>query len=603
MAVGLQTGVPWVMCKQPDAPDPVINACNGMNCGETFTGPNSPNKPAVWTENWTSFYQAFGEEPLIRSAEDIAFAVALWIAKNGSFVNYYMYHGGTNFARTGSAFVTTSYYDQAPLDEYGLIRQPKWGHLRELHIAIKQGAEPLLSGTPTNFSLGQQQDAYVFQGNLGCIAFLSNSDKRTAASVQFRNSTYELPQRSISILSDCKNVIFNTAKVNAQYGERSVSMIQNLDVKESWEEFMDGVPSFAQASFKTNALSDQIGVAKDDTDYLWYSISYDHATNDSGSKLHVYSRGHVVHAFVNGMHIGTAHGSHKNPITTLEAPISLIAGNNNISLLSVLVGLPDSGAFMERKVAGLRRVRIQHNNNRSEDISTNSWGYQIGLLGEQLGIYAQDGLEKVNWKSIGNPQQPLTWYKTLFDAPEGNDSVVLNLGSMGKGEAWINGENIGRYWISFNTPKGRPSQTLYHVPRSFLKPSGNLLVLFEEIGGDPLQISFGTPTISRICGSVSDEHLPPIWSLGKEGNSQPSVNLQCPSRRTISSIEFSSFGTPLGDCARYTTGSCHSVQSRSVAEEACLGKNRCSMTVSADKFGEDPCPGTSKSLLVVANCS
>lgn len=24
MAIGLQTGVPWVMCKQDDAPDPVV---------------------------------------------------------------------------------------------------------------------------------------------------------------------------------------------------------------------------------------------------------------------------------------------------------------------------------------------------------------------------------------------------------------------------------------------------------------------------------------------------------------------------------------------------------------------------------------------------
>ena len=25
MAVGLQTGVPWIMCKQSDAPDPVVS--------------------------------------------------------------------------------------------------------------------------------------------------------------------------------------------------------------------------------------------------------------------------------------------------------------------------------------------------------------------------------------------------------------------------------------------------------------------------------------------------------------------------------------------------------------------------------------------------
>lgn len=24
MAVGLKTGVPWIMCKSPDAPDPVV---------------------------------------------------------------------------------------------------------------------------------------------------------------------------------------------------------------------------------------------------------------------------------------------------------------------------------------------------------------------------------------------------------------------------------------------------------------------------------------------------------------------------------------------------------------------------------------------------
>lgn len=32
---------------------------------------------------------------------------------------------------------------------------------------------------------------------------------------------------------------------------------------------------------------------------------------------------------------------------------------------------------------------------------------------------------------------------------------------MGKGEAWVNGQSIGRYWISFHTSKGTPSQALY----------------------------------------------------------------------------------------------------------------------------------------------
>jgi hypothetical protein len=40
----------------------------------------------------------------------------------------------------------------------GLIRQPKWGHLKELHAAIKVCSATLVQGERTNFSLGQHQE-------------------------------------------------------------------------------------------------------------------------------------------------------------------------------------------------------------------------------------------------------------------------------------------------------------------------------------------------------------------------------------------------------------------------------------------------------------
>lgn len=49
--------------------------------------------------------------------------------------------------------------------------------------------------------------------------------------------------------------------------------------------------------------------------------------------------------------------------------------------------------------------------------------------------------------------------QTVFDAPTGSDPVAINLISMGKGEAWVNGQSIGRYWVSFLTPQGTPSQS------------------------------------------------------------------------------------------------------------------------------------------------
>jgi len=88
MADGTNTGVPWVMCKQDDAPDPVINTCNGFYC-DYFT-PNKKYKPTMWTEAWTGWFTKFGGAVPHRPVEDLAFAVARFIQKGGSFVNYYM---------------------------------------------------------------------------------------------------------------------------------------------------------------------------------------------------------------------------------------------------------------------------------------------------------------------------------------------------------------------------------------------------------------------------------------------------------------------------------------------------------------------------------
>ncbi|KAF6176086.1 hypothetical protein GIB67_000180, partial [Kingdonia uniflora] len=583
MALNLKTNVPWMMCKQDDAPGPVINACNGMNCGDTFAGPNSPNKPALWTENWTSFVEGFGEDPYIRSAEDIAFSVALFLAKkNGSYVNYYMYHGGTNFGRTGALYVKTSYYDQAPLDEYGLTRQPKWGHLKELHSAINLISETMLFGASTNISLGEKQEAFVFQRKSGeCAAFLINNDKKHSATVHYQNLSYKLSPRAISILPDCKNVAFNTAKISAQHNTRSVVSIIRLDSAERWQEFKDDIPNYESTSTKSNKLLEHMNTTKDASDFLWYTFSFEHKPTGSQPVLHVESLAHVVHGFVNGVYVGSAHGKRTNPGCTLEQPITLNTGTNNISLLSVMVGLQDGGPYLERRVVGLRRVRIQGTELETQEFNRFPWGYQVGLLGEKLQIYTTEGLNKVQWNSYGSAaRQPLKWFKTSFASPQGNYPVVLNLGSMGKGEAWVNGQSIGRYWSSFSSPNGY-SQTQYHVPRSFLQPTNNLLVILEEFNGNPLRISVETISISKVCGHVSDSHPSPVisWEAHKRHRhrrhkhhryyhgKRPRVELECPAETKISNVVFASFGTPSGDCDKYAIGSCHSSYSRRAVEK------------------------------------
>jgi len=144
------------------------------------------------------------------------------------------------------------------------------------------------------------------------------------------------------------------------------------------------------------------------------------------------------------------------------------------------------------------------------------------------------------------------------------------------------------------------------------------LVVFEESGGNPLEISADVRVTQTICAEVSQSHPPPIrvWSdlinLTAGGGyvnmyeltiPSPEVHLQCDDGQEIVSITFASFGNPEGHCGRYVQGTCHADTSHSVVIQACQGKKSCLIPVSTKIFGGDPCPGTTEKRLVIeANC-
>lgn len=49
--------------------------------------------------------------------------------------------------------------------------------------------------------------------------------------------------------------------------------------------------------------------------------------------------------------------------------------------------------------------------------------------------------------------------QTHFNEPEGRDPVAIRMNGMGKGMIWVNGKCIGRYWMSYHSPLGKPSQS------------------------------------------------------------------------------------------------------------------------------------------------
>ncbi|KAE9447372.1 hypothetical protein C3L33_20719, partial [Rhododendron williamsianum] len=579
MAVGLQTGVPWVMCKQMDAPDPVINTCNGRHCGDTFPGPNSPNKPSLWTENWTAQYRVFGDPPSQRAAEDIAYSVARFFSKNGTFTNYYMYYGGTNYGRTGSSFVTTRYYDEAPIDEFGLRREPKFGHLRDLHRALRLSKKALLWGVPTVQRISNDLEIRVYEkpGTDICAAFLTNNHTKIPATINFRGQDYFLPRRSISILPDCKTLVFNTQTMVAQHNARKFHPSKKAG-KLKWVVSQESIPNINELPIKNKIPLELYSLTKDTSDYAWYStsITFDRLDlpmrSDILPVLQIANLGHAMVAFVNGEYIGFGHGSNIEKSFVFQKPINLKPGVNHISLLSMTVGLPNSGANMEKRFAGPRAITIQGLNAGTLDVTLNNWGHEVGVKGEKLELQTEEGSQKVKWSPAGGAGPPLTWYKTYFDLPEGQNPVAVRLTTMGKGIAWVNGKSIGRYWVNYLSPLGQPSQSDF----------------------------------------ISEVHPPSVKTWQKEGGQMTVVedvksgaHLTCPDDKVIKSVDFASFGDPSGSCGNFVEGKCTSPNSEKVVAKYCLGKNSCSIPLEREIFDDkshDGCPDILKVLAVQARC-
>ncbi|KAF8111932.1 hypothetical protein N665_0070s0002 [Sinapis alba] len=527
-----------------------LNTCNGFYC-DNFV-PNNLNTPKMWTENWTGWFKQWGGKNPHRTTEDVAFSVARFFQRGRTFNNYYMYHGGTNFDRTaGGPYITTSYDYDAPLDEYGNLNQPKYGHLKQLHDVLHSMEKTLTYGNISTIDFGNSASV---------ICFFGNGNETSDATISFQGESYVVPAWSVTILPDCRNEAYNTAKITTQTSMMVTKPNEAKDsgstLKWSWRpENMDNFLLKAKGESTYRQLFDQKVVSNDQSDYLWYMTTIKFKKRDpflgNSMSLRVNSTAHVLHAFVNGKHIGNQHAENGNFHYVFEKDVKFKSGRNVISLLSITVGLANYGAFFESKPAGITGP--------------------ISIIGR---------------------------------------NIVVDLLGLGKGTAWVNGNNIGRYWPAFISSEngcsakcnyrgayhaekcltncGEPTQRWYHVPRSFLNAEGdNTLVLFEEMGGNPTLVGFQTTRVGSVCANVYEKNI---------------IELSC-DRKPISAIKFASFGNPDGNCGTFKRGTCESRNNTvDILTQECVGKEKCSIDVSTENFGAPDCNGVARRLDVEAIC-
>ncbi|XP_073155787.1 beta-galactosidase 15-like [Henckelia pumila] len=625
MANSLNIGVPWIMCQEDDAPSSVINTCNGFYCDQF--SPNNPNSPKMWTENWTGWFKSWGSRNPNRTPEDVAFSVARFFENGGTFQNYYMYHGGTNFGRTaGGPYITTSYDYNAPINEYGTLNEPKYGHLKNLHDVLHSIEKIITYGDMNNTDLGYYNYATIYTLNGTSSCFLGNSNRTNEAIMTINGIDHIVPAWSVTILPDCKTEAYNTAKIVTQ---SSVLVKKPNEAEEEpsaleWKwrsEVMNETIVLGKGPISATKLVDQKAI-NDVSDYLWYMTSVNLEENDpiwsDDMILSVNGTGHILHAYLNGEYLGSQTGSYGvfNYKFEKKVKTKLKTGNNQITLLSATMGLQNYGGGFDSVGTGLpgpiEIITRQGDETIIKDLTGHEWSYKIGIDGFNHEIYdshAKSGSDQ--WQSGEFPvDQMFTWYKRSFKAPPGDDPVVVDLLGLGKGMAWVNGNSLGRYWPSYITNEwcqsdpcdyrgpyweykcgtgcGEPTQRYYHVPRSFMKDSDNELVLFEEFGGDPSLVNFKTISVARVCGAAYENR---------------DMELSCRGR-AIREIKFASFGDVGGSCGLSRRGTCTSPKDAlPIVQKACIGKESCTIPAKEKIFGVTECDASiSKKLVVEALC-
>ena len=505
-------GIPFLMCNGYTANN-TISTYNG-NDGSSFAESHShdfPGQPLVWTED-EGWFQEWDKQPLTgrdnRTPQDMAHVVMKWFARGAAHHNYYMWYGGNNFGRVAGSCITTMYSDGVNLHSDGLANEPKKTHLQKLSLLLASYSESLLgspsqvhnvttvlvyNSTEGRFVNTTYQFAYVYNRAGRGVAFVENSVNETAL-VRFSGDNYTLPGLSSSLVDlQSGGELFNSGKVRSA-GLPTKRVYTSIGGKFPWKVWKENISSLQYGFFYDQPL-EQLRVTNDVSDYLFYQTTIV-GTKTGQVSLVVGSRiANWFLVFLDGepqSSVGycTHDEGDRNYTLTLE---TREGKSHELTLLSVSLGVnthTEPGEYDKKGITG--GVLLDGKN-----ITERKWFHRPALAGELMNVYTANGSKNVTWSSDYSQftGRPVVWYQTSFTSPHvcTGCSLLLDLRGMQKGYVFLNGWNLGRYWL---TQVGRAYvQQYYYVPLSALQPGENLLVLIEELGASaPESVQLVTST-------------------------------------------------------------------------------------------------------------
>ncbi len=502
--------VPMIMCE--GQAKGVISTLNGFLVAKSVARhrQHHPNQPILWTENWPGWYDTFGYRHHTRDRREIAYNVLRFFAVGGTGVNYYMWFGGTNFAREAMYLQTTSYDFDAPLDEYGLPTS-KSRHLGHLHQAILANKAFLLTGRDPKINVvvppmeGQtlpQLAVYTFKHGNESLLFAINSQK-TPANITAGHKTLHLEPQSAQLLKQAAGqtrVIFSSHEKPMQLISRCWKPL-TLDLQ--WQEFTEPLHRPELSGVTLDRPASMLPHTHDLTDYAFYNTELTSAAARTVTLTLPMVRDFST-VFLNGVCLGSQParllenntGEHWKHTYTLP----LRQGQNSLQILVSALGLIKGDWMIDAPMTEEKKGLIGHISINGRQVRM-TWQLSVGLMGEYLRCFQELPGQLVPWRRLSaRTTAPLRWFRTTF-GPLSPTALgyAIHPGSLYKGMFYLNGHHLGRYWqvpaldkkeagdenvLIAGSPAGEPVQCYYHLPKELLQKV-NSLVVFEETTASP----------------------------------------------------------------------------------------------------------------------
>ncbi len=178
---------------------------------------------------------------------------------------------------------------------------------------------------------------------------------------------------------------------------------------------------------------------------------------------------------VNGEFVRALDEGFAGPVVLDEQTLS--RGNNTIDLV-----LLDVFSSEEEQAKAIDALSATFHEGTADFGAKASWAFA------KWEIPAANAFKTTTKTAMAAMREP-SWWRCAFEVAHHEVPLYLDASGLTKGQIFVNGRHLGRYWVSDGAGHSVGPQTRHFIPASWLKAGSNKLHLFDELGGNPLKCS------------------------------------------------------------------------------------------------------------------